>query len=154
MNNLNFVNLIGRLTSDVEIRTTENGRSTGTGCVAVQRNYKNANGEYDTDFIYVLFSGKTADFVSKNFCKGDVISVIGSISTATKTTDTGEKRHYTNVVCDSAGFVPGTKKSTEKSDTMTAPVSAAPEATPTGNGTFTPIPADTLDDLSDDSLPF
>ena len=73
MNNLNFVSLTGRLTQDNELKATANGRSILSNSIAVQRNFKNANGNYDTDFINVLFSGKTAEFVNEHFHKGDVI---------------------------------------------------------------------------------
>ena len=72
MNNLNFVSLIGRLTHDNELRTNTNGKSFLSNSIAVQRSFKNANGDYDTDFINVAFSGKTAEFVNEHFHKGDV----------------------------------------------------------------------------------
>ena len=67
MNNLNFVSLIGRLTQDNELRTNTNGKSFLSNSIAVQRSFKNANGNYDTDFINVAFSGKTAEFVNEHF---------------------------------------------------------------------------------------
>ena len=104
MNNLNFVSLIGRLTQDNELRTNTNGKSFLSNSIAVQRSFKNANGDYDTDFINVAFSGKTAEFVNEHFHKGDVISVIGNISVTTKETENG-KRTFTNVNVDKIFFL-------------------------------------------------
>lgn len=151
MNNLNFVSLIGRLTQDNELRTNTNGKSFLSNSIAVQRSFKNANGDYDTDFINVAFSGKTAEFVNEHFHKGDVISVIGNISVTTKETEKG-KRTFTNVNVDNAAFVPGAVKRTEQ----TAATPAATTA-PAGDKGFTPLPvtgsmADLDDD--DDTLPF
>ena len=157
MNNLNFVNLVGRLTQDVELRTTENGRAFSSNSIAVQRNFKNAAGNYDTDFINVVFSGKTAEFVNEHFNKGDVISVVGSISVTTKDTENG-KRTYTNVSVDSVAFVPGTRSSGGGAAQGTAqPAQTAQTAQP-ANGGFVPNDGGfpgfggELDD--DDDLPF
>ena len=149
MNNLNFVSLIGRLTQDNELRTNTNGKSFLSNSIAVQRSFKNANGDYDTDFINVAFSGKTAEFVNEHFHKGDVISVIGNISVATKETENG-KRTFTNVNVDNVAFVPGAAKRTEQ----TAETPAATTA-PAGDKGFTPLPVTgSMADLDDDSLPF
>lgn len=147
MNNLNFVSLIGRLTQDNELRTNTNGKSFLSNSIAVQRSFKNANGDYDTDFINVAFSGKTAEFVNEHFHKGDVISVIGNISVTTKETEKG-KRTFTNVNVDNAAFVPGAVKRTEQ----TAATPAATTAPASDKG-FTPLPVTgSMADLDDDSL--
>ena len=149
MNNLNFVGLIGRLTQDNELRTNTNGKSFLSNSIAVQRSFKNANGDYDTDFINVAFSGKTAEFVNEHFHKGDVISVIGNISVATKETENG-KRTFTNVNVDNVAFVPGAGKRTKQ----TAETPAATTA-PAGDKGFTPLPViGPMADLDDDTLPF
>lgn len=149
MNNLNFVSLIGRLTQDNELRTNTNGKSFLSNSIAVQRSFKNANGDYDTDFINVAFSGKTAEFVNEHFHKGDVISVIGNISVTTKETENG-KRTFTNVNVDNVAFVPGAAKRTEQ----TAATLAATTA-PAGDKGFTPLPVTgPMADLDDDTLPF
>lgn len=155
MNNLNFVSLTGRLTQDNELKATANGRSILSNSIAVQRNFKNANGNYDTDFINVLFSGKTAEFVNEHFRKGDVISVVGSISVTTKDTENG-KRTYTNVNVESVAFVPGTKSSGGGAAQGTAQPSQTAQAAQPANGGFVPndggFPGFGSDD--DDGLPF
>lgn len=153
MNNLNFVSLIGRLAQDNELKTTTNGRSFLSNSIAVQRNFKNANGEHDTDFINVTFSGKTAEFVNEHFHKGDVISVLGNISVTTKETENG-KRTFTNVNVDNVAFVPGVGKRTEQ--TAATPATTTASAAPAGDKGFTPLPVTGsmagFDD--DDGLPF
>lgn len=142
MNNHNFVNLLGRLTSAPELKQTSNGRSYVATSIAVQRNYKNKDGNYDTDFVNVSFLGKTAEFVAQHFGKGDVISCTGSITVTTKATEAGN-RTYTSVLCDSVAFVPGTKSSGGNGGTASAPATQqAPAATapttPTAGSSFVP----------------
>lgn len=161
MNNLNFVNLIGRLTADPEVRTTANGKGMVTNSIAVQRNYKNKDGNYDADFINVIFSGKTADFVAQHFKKGDVISVTGSISVTTKETEAG-KRTYTNVIGENVAFVPGAKSSgsSGNSANYSTPANTAATATqpaqgaPSADSTFVPAEGTFPGFDDDDGLPF
>lgn len=73
---LNQIVLVGRLVSDPEIKELE---KVGYITLAVSRSYKNANGEYDTDFIpVILFKGIAEN--TKTYCKkGDMVSVRGKI---------------------------------------------------------------------------
>lgn len=78
---LNNTNLVGRLASNPTIEETENNRKVSTITLAVLRSYKNANGEYETDFIPVtLWNGIAENTMA--YCKqGDVIGVKGRIQT-------------------------------------------------------------------------
>ena len=73
---LNQIVLVGRLVSDPEIKELE---KVGYITLAVSRSYKNANGEYDTDFIpVILFKGIAEN--TKAYCKkGDMVGVRGRI---------------------------------------------------------------------------
>lgn len=79
MNLKNFAVIEGRLTKDVELKTSTNGKANTFFSVAVDRNYKDANGEYGTDFIPVTAFGKTAEFISKHFKKGSAIQLLTEI---------------------------------------------------------------------------
>jgi len=75
---MNSVSLVGRSVRDIELKTNgENNFCFLT--LAVQRNFKNANGEYESDFVPCVANGKTADFINKYVSKGQKISITGEI---------------------------------------------------------------------------
>lgn len=95
--------LMGRLTKDPELRTTENGYSVCRFSIAVDRNYKK-DGEYETDFINLVAWRSTAEFVAKYFKKGDMISIVGKIQTRNYEDRNGHKQTAFEVVIDEASF--------------------------------------------------
>lgn len=108
---LNKVILHGRLTTDPEFSQTTSGISSCRFTVAVDRGYKSANGEKQTDFISCQAWRQTAEFVSKYFTKGKMIIVDGSLHNNNYTDKNGVK-HYTFVVkADNVSF--GESKSAE-----------------------------------------
>lgn len=78
---MNKIILVGRLTRDPELRSTSTGLSTANFTVAVNRNFKNKDGQYDADFIPCVAFRNTADFISKYFKKGNLICLDGRIQT-------------------------------------------------------------------------
>lgn len=78
---LNNIALVGRIASDLELKVTENGKKFVNFCLAVQRDFKNQNGEYETDFMWFSVWEKTAEYMESNVEKGDSISVSGRLST-------------------------------------------------------------------------
>ena len=74
---LNNVNLMGRMTRDPEIRHTDNGTPVASFTLAVERDFKSASGEKETDFIDCTAWRKTGVFIDKYFKKGDGINVVG-----------------------------------------------------------------------------
>lgn len=106
---MNKVCLSGRLTKDVELRNTGK-RDIVTFTVAVQREFKNQIGKYDSDFIQCKAFGNTAKFISDYFNKGDGIEITGSINTSSYTNDKGENIYSTAVIVDSVHFTISNKK--------------------------------------------
>lgn len=102
---MNKVMLMGRLTRDVEMR--EGNTAVARFSVAVNRRFKNAEGNYDADFINCVAFGKTAEFISKFFGKGSMIAVVGRIQTGSYTNQEGNKVYTTDVVIDEAHFCGG-----------------------------------------------
>ena len=96
---------IGRLTKDPENTTVGNDTSLTKFTIAIQRKFKNSDGEYDADFINCTAWRKTADFISKYFEKGQKIAVVGSIQVRSYETQDGSKKYATDVVVDEAEFV-------------------------------------------------
>ena len=108
---MNKVELIGRLTHDVEMRQTPNGVSLARFSIAVTRRFKNSNGEYDADFINCVAWRQTGEFIAKHFQKGGMIAVVGSIQSRSWDGNDGKKQYATEVVVDEVYFT-GAKKIT------------------------------------------
>ena len=110
---LNQVVLVGRLTSDLEIKETESGKKLSTMTLAVQRSYKNVDGEYEADFVDIVIW----DLVAENtveFCrKGDLVGIRGRIQTSTYEADDGTKRKVTEVIADRVSFLSSKKENNE-----------------------------------------
>lgn len=104
---MNKVEIVGRLTRDPEVRYTtgENASAIARFSVAVNRRFKNAEGNYDADFINCVTFGKTAEFIEKYFRKGMAIGLTGRIQTGSYTNKDGQKVYTTDVVVEEAEFV-------------------------------------------------
>ena len=102
---MNKAILVGRLTRDPELRTTANGVSVCSFSIAVNRRFKNAEGNYDADFINCVAWRQQAEFLAKYFAKGRMVGLVGSIQTRNWTDQQGQKRYATEVVVDDAMFV-------------------------------------------------
>lgn len=139
---MNKVVLVGRLTKDVELRTTPQGVSVCSFTVAVNRRFKNANGEYEADFINCVAWRQTAEFLSRYFSKGRMVGISGSIQTRSWEKD-GERRYATEVLAEEAYFV-DSKSSDSNAGSRQSDDSDAGFSVDSG---FMPIPAD-------DDLPF
>jgi single-strand DNA-binding protein len=104
---MNNVNLLGRLTSDPELRQTQSGVSSCRFTIAVNRPFKNKQtGEFEADFISCMAWRNTAEFISKYFYKGKMIAVSGSLRTGSyQDKNHSDVTHYTtDVMVDEAYF--------------------------------------------------
>lgn len=101
MTPINKIIIAGRLVADPELRNTPSGKAVANFIVAVRRNYKNKNGEYDSDFIGCQVWGKTAETVAKYFAKCSEIAAEGSYINNNYTDKDGVKR-YSSVINVSA----------------------------------------------------
>ena len=141
---MNKAILVGRLTKDPELKTTGSGVSVCSFTIAVNRRFRNAEGNYDADFINCVAWRQQAEFLSKYFSKGRMVGICGSIQTRNYERD-GQRVYVTEVVADEVSFVDS------KGSADVAP-SSMPQ---TGSNTtsfgaddgFIPMPAD-------DDLPF
>lgn len=89
---LNQVVIVGRLTSDLEVKETESGRKLSYITLAVPRSYKNENGEYDTDFIECVLWNTIAENTAEYCKKGDIVGVKGRLQTRIIETEDTKKR--------------------------------------------------------------
>lgn len=92
--------LVGRLTRDPELRYTSNGVPVAQFTLAVNRNFKNPNGEVDADFINCVIWQDKAERLSEWCHKGSLIGVTGRIQTRNYENDQGQRVYVTEVVCD------------------------------------------------------
>jgi len=141
---MNKVILVARLCRDPEVRYTqgENSSAIARFSVAVNRRFKNAEGNYDADFPNCVAFGKTAEFIEKYFKKGMMIGITGRLTTGSYTNKDGVKVYTTDVTVEEAEFVES-KNSGNADNTQTTKPSNA------GNTDFMNIP----DDISEE-LPF
>ena len=102
---MNKVILIGRLTKDPEVKNTASQATVCRFTLAVDRRFKDQNGQRQADFISCVAWRQTANFISSYFHKGSKIAVVGSIQTRTYDDQNGQKRYVTDVVVDEAEFV-------------------------------------------------
>lgn len=76
---LNQVVLVGRLTSELEVKELEDGKRVSNITLAIPRSFKNANGEYETDFIECIAFDSIAENTTEYCKKGDIIGVKGRL---------------------------------------------------------------------------
>ena len=84
--------LSGNLCRDVELKQTTGGKSVVTNCVAVQREFKGANGEYESDFIDIVVWDKAAEYLAKYAKKGDRVELCGRWTVRKYTANDGTNR--------------------------------------------------------------
>ncbi len=101
---LNRVILMGRITQDLEVRQTPNGQAVVTFNVAVDRNFKDQNGQYQSDFITCVAWRNTAEFIGRYFGKGRMIALEGQLRSRVYEDKNGTKHYVTEVFVDSASF--------------------------------------------------
>ena len=160
---MNKVFLIGRLTRDPELRYTGSNTAVATFSIAVNRNYANAQGEREADFINIVVWRKQAENVKNYLSQGSQVAIDGRIQTRSYDDKDGQKRYVTEVVADNVEFL-GSKASSENSNN-TKGSSKNAEPTPYDFGDM-PEPKGTDVDsnpfadfgssieISDDELPF
>lgn len=113
---MNRVFLTGRATSKPALRS--NGKVDTTHFIlAVNRNYKNNEGQYEADFINCIAFNKRAEMIANYVEKGDMLGIVGKIQTGSFTRDNGEKQYTTSIVVDELDFLQPKKKDTTKEET-------------------------------------
>ena len=103
---MNKVNLIGRLTSDPEVRYTQGDQPMCIASyrLAVERRGKKVEGQQNADFISIKAFGKGGEFAEKYLHKGMKVAVSGHIQTGSYTNRDGQKVYTTDVIADEQEF--------------------------------------------------
>jgi single-strand DNA-binding protein len=119
---INQVTLVGRLVKDPELKWTPDGKAVANVTLAVNRHYKNANGEIEADFVHCTLWHKTAENTSQYCKKGSVIGVTGRIQTRHYDNQEGRRVYVTEVVAEGVRFLSPKQGSTREGDQSIPPV--------------------------------
>lgn len=102
---LNSLTIVGRLVSDPQINETENGKKISIITLAVTRHFKNANGEYDTDFIDCTLWAGIAE-KTREYCeKGNMIAVKGRIQSKIIKKEDGTDYKKMEIIAERVSFL-------------------------------------------------
>lgn len=115
---MNKIILIGRLVRDPELKYTSSNTPVAVFTLAVNRNFKNADGEYEADFINIQVWRKQAENVSKYCAKGNQIAIEGRLQARSYEQSDGTKKYVTEVIADNVTFLESKK---EKENTTPEP---------------------------------
>lgn len=102
---MNRVILVGRISREITYRVSQSGIKNAQSSIAVNRNFKNKDGNIDADFINFTAFGDRAENLSKYCSKGDLISIEGRIQTRSYDTQDGSKRFVTEVMAENIEYL-------------------------------------------------
>lgn len=111
---MNRVVLVGRLTRDPELRYTPSGNAVANGNIAVNRPYKNQNGETEADFINFVVWRKAAENLANYTKKGSLIGIDGRIQTRSYEGQDGKTVYVTEVLAENIQFLESKKDGKSK----------------------------------------
>lgn len=130
---MNKVILIGNICHNMEIRYTANNVAVLQNSIAVRNDFKNANGEYESEFVNIVVWKQTAEFLNKYASKGSKIAVEGRLTTRNYEKQDGTKGYVTEVVAEKVELLGNKKEDNQVNNQQ---------------------PAQVETDLVNDSLPF
>lgn len=107
---MNKVILVGRISSEIELRYTESNIPVATFSMAINRQHTNQNGEREADFIKVVVWRKPAENLKDYMSKGSRIGVVGSIQTRSYQDADGNNRYITEVVANEIEYLESKKQ--------------------------------------------
>lgn len=105
---MNNLTLVGRICNELKLEETENSKRTYL-TVAVNRTFKNANGEYETDFIRCVLWNNIAKNAFEYCHKGDIVSIRGRLQTRNYEDKDGNKKYVMEVVAETLTFISSKK---------------------------------------------
>lgn len=153
---INRGTLVGRLTKDPEFRTTQKGIDVATFTLAVNRNFTNAQGEREADFINIIVFRRQAENVNNYLSKGKLAGVDGRIQSRSYENQEGRRIFVTEVVADSVQFLEPKNLNGGQQDTYQQQTQSQTQRSqntkPHGQDPF--ANANGPIDISDDDLPF
>ncbi|MCB6407392.1 single-stranded DNA-binding protein [Streptococcus gordonii] len=142
---INNVCLVGRLTKDAELRYTPSNQAVATFTLAVNRNFKNQNGEREADFINCVIWRQQAENLANWAKKGALIGITGRIQTRSYENQQGQRVYVTEVVAETFQLLESPK---DRESGYQQKVDNQPDFSRNNNLSGNPM------DISDDDLPF
>ena len=142
---INNVVLVGRLTRDPELKHTSQNQAVGTFSLAVNRPFKNANGEREADFINCVIWRQQAENLSNFAKKGALIGITGRIQTRNYENQQGQKVYVTEVVADNFQMLESNKSQGQQDNKPQTQNKKPQSPDPFGSNPM---------EISDDDLPF
>lgn len=106
---MNQIVLVGRLTSDPEIITTENEKQMSAITIAVTRSFKNTDGIYESDFIRCILWNNIALNTCEYCHTGDVVGVKGRLQTRSYEDENKNRKYITEVIAEKITFLSSKK---------------------------------------------
>lgn len=147
---INNVVLVGRITKDPELKYTPANQAVATFILAVNRTFKNANGEREADFINIVIWRQAAENLANWVKKGQLIGITGRIQTRNYENGQGQRVYVTEVVADNFQMLESRQQGQQQGGQQATQKQSTPDfgrdSDPMINGT--PL------NLSDDDLPF
>ena len=124
---LNKIILIGRLTRDIDLKYTQSGIAVASFTLAVDRGFKNANGERETDFIDITVWKQQAENCANYLSKGKLVAVEGSLQIRSYEAKDGSKRKVAEVVANNVKFLsPMNERNEQQANHAPSPDNDAP----------------------------
>lgn len=158
---MNSVNLIGRLTRDVELRFTGSGTAVGSFNLAVNRSFKNQAGDREADFVSCVIWRKAAENLAQYAEKGSQIGVEGRIQTRNYDDKDGKKVYVTEVVVNNFHLISSNSSTNEAENIQSSNCSTpkqnagnAPNYSKNSNSQSPFLEDGRPIDISEDDLPF
>jgi len=109
---LNQLIMVGRLTKDIEVKTSEGGMKYSDISIAIPRSFKNTDGVYDTDFITFRAFDMIAENTSEYCKKGDIIGVKGRLQSSSFEREDGKKEFRIEPIAEKVTFLSSRSKDT------------------------------------------
>ena len=151
---INTAVLTGRLTKTVDLRYTSNGTAYASFTLAVDRNFKDATGNKQTDFINCVAWKKTAEILANYTQKGSLVGVEGRIQTRSYDNQQGQKVYVTEVLTENLTFLES-RKANDTSDYSQDGINNKNQNTGGSFANNDPFTAEgEVFEVEDDDLPF
>ena len=147
---INNTVLVGRVTKDVELKYTPANQAVAQFTLAVNRTFKNANGERESDFINCVIWRKSAENFANFVKKGALIGITGRIQTRNYENQQGQRVYITEVIAENFQMLES--RSQQQGQQQSQPQQRA--AAPQQNKQPDPFAGGTPMSLNDDDLPF
>lgn len=119
---MNKIVITGKLCKDIELRHTTSNIPVLQNSVAVKNDFKNANGEYDSEFINIVVWRQTAEFLNNYAAKGSKVLVEGRLTTRSYDKQDGTKGYVTEVVAEKVELLDAKKKENATNEKQDASV--------------------------------